>query len=299
MPTSRLIGAHVSASGGIDKAIERAGAIGCNCAQIFSGSPRSWGRAELSKINTDKIDSKKRELHVSSIIIHSLYLLNLASENPELTRKSIEAVVYDLQLDALVKSGGVVVHTGSHQGHGWDNVRERVVKNMAQILEKAPAKDCHFLIENAAGQQGKIGGDLTEIRWMIDQLQDSRLGWCFDTCHAFASGYSLGKDRANITSSANGKNETLRPGSAIDEIEELNLWSDLKCIHVNDSRDPYGSGRDRHENLGEGLIPQADLVYFLNYDQLTNIPLILEVPGLNGTGPDEENINRLKAMVSH
>lgn len=297
MNTTRLIGAHVSAAGGVDKAVERAAGIGCNCVQVFSGSPRSWARSPLENIDINKLSSKQHDLHVSPIITHSLYLINLASDNPELIRKSIAAISYDLRFDALLKGAGVVVHLGSHQGNGWEAVRERVLQNMAAILEQAPAGDCHFLIENAAGQQGKIGGDLTEVRWLLDQLQDERMGWCFDTCHAFASGYCLGPDTSRITTSATGKNETLRSGSAADVISELNLWSDLRCVHINDSRDPFGSGRDRHDNLGEGLIPKEDLAYFLNRPELNDIPLVLEVPGADDKGPDAENVARLKAIV--
>lgn len=293
---NRLIGAHVSASGGIDKAIERAAVIGANCVQVFSGSPRSWGRSDLTNINLKKIDSKQQELHVKPIIIHSLYLLNFASENPELITKTIAAVTYDLTLDSMLKGGGVVVHLGSHQGRGWKETREAVVQRMAKVLEASP-DNCHFLMENAAGQQGKIGDDFEELSWLLDQLQDPRMGWCLDTCHAFASGYSLGRDHSRITAKALGKNEAARAGSAQEVISDLNLWDTLRCVHVNDSRDPFGSGRDRHENLGEGLIPEADLQYFLNVPELSNVPLILEVPGEHNEGPDAANIRRLQALV--
>lgn len=293
---NRLIGAHVSASGGIDKAIERAAVIGANCVQVFSGSPRSWGRSDLANVNLKKIDSKQQELHVKPVVIHSLYLLNFASENPELITKTIAAVTYDLTLDSMLKGGGVVVHLGSHQGRGWKETREAVVQRMAKVLEASP-DNCHFLMENAAGQQGKIGDDFEELRWLLDQLQDSRMGWCLDTCHAFASGYSLGRDHSRITAKALGKNEAARAGSAQEVISDLNLWDTLHCVHVNDSRDPFGSGRDRHENLGEGLIPEADLQYFLNLPELSNVPLILEVPGEHNEGPDAANIHRLQALV--
>lgn len=296
MSDTRLIGAHVSASGGIDKAVERAAAIGANCVQVFSGSPRSWGRSDLASFNVKKIDSKESELHVRPIVIHSLYLLNFASENEELAKKTIAAVTYDLTLDSMLNGGGVVVHLGSHQGRGWKETREHVVRRMAKVLEASPS-GCHFLMENAAGQQGKIGDDLEELRWLLDELKDERMGWCMDTCHTFASGYFLGKDASKITEKAVGKNESIRSGSAAEVIGELQLWETLGCVHVNDSRDPFGSGRDRHENLGEGLIPETDLRYFLNLPELQQVPLILEVPGVDDKGPDAENIRRLQALV--
>jgi deoxyribonuclease-4 len=285
------IGGHVSASGGIDKAVERAHAIGGNCVQVFSGSPRVWKKPELSSIDEKKVFAKQAELGVSPIITHALYLINLASENPELVQKSVNAIAFDLAFDAKLKGAGVVVHLGSHQGRGWDAVKEQVAGKISEILAQSP-KTAHFLIENAAGQDGKLGGDLHEIRWLMDTVKSDQLGWCFDTCHAFASGYSLGSEISTETEC-----KTNRQCSAVAEIERLNLVDSLRCIHVNDSRDPFGSGRDRHANLGDGIIPAADMQYFLTHSLIKDKPMILEVPGIEEEGPDAENINRLKKLV--
>lgn len=300
--TNRKIGAHVSASGGLDKAVERAYAIGANCAQIFSGSPRVWKRTELAKFDTKKMFSKREELNVEPIFTHSLYLINLASENTDLLRKSFEVLQYDLQFDSLIQGSGIVVHLGSHQGRGFEAVREQVAEQIAKLLETTP-EDSTFLIENSAGQNGKLCSDLSEIRWLIDRVDAllsssahgdsgtvpviSRLGWCFDTCHAHAAGYSLGESQGSLISK-----------SAISEITRLKLWEALKCIHVNDSRDDFASGRDRHENLGKGNISQDDLHYFVNFEEVVSIPLILEVPGYEGTGPDAENIEYLRKLCN-
>ncbi len=296
MSTIRKIGGHVSASGGVDKAIERAANIGANCVQIFSGSPRVWQRPNLDAIDADKVFSKQKELSVSPIFTHALYLLNLASDNPELVRKSTEAISFDLRFDAKLRGHGVVVHVGSHQGRGWDAVKEQVAKEIAGMLEKAP-KEAHFLIENAAGQQGKIGGNLEEIRWLFDQVKSDQLEWCLDTCHTFASGYHLGNPDQKPSSKADEAQKNLREGCVLEEIERLDLGKKLKCVHVNDSRDPFGSGRDRHDNIGEGVIPQEDLKFFLHHPLIAQKPLILEVPGVDKEGPDAENIQRLQKLV--
>ncbi len=295
--TNRKIGAHVSASGGLDKAVERAHEIGANCAQIFSGSPRVWKRTDLTKFDPKKMFSKRKELNVEPIFTHSLYLINLASDNPDLLRKSFEVLQYDLQFDSLIGGSGIVVHLGSHQGRGFEIVREQVAEQIAKLLETTPESST-FLIENSAGQNGKLCSDLSEIRWLIDRVEVllsstgsgtipaiSRLGWCFDTCHAHAAGYSLGESQGSLISK-----------SAITEITRLDLWETLRCIHVNDSRDDFDSGRDRHENLGKGNISQVDLAYFVNYIEVVNIPLILEVPGYEGNGPDMENITYLRKV---
>lgn len=299
MTMQRLIGAHVSAAGGHDKAIERAAAIGCNCVQVFSGSPRGWQRPNLDAINTEKLSTKQKELSVKPIFTHALYLINLTADKPEVITKSVESLIKELQFDAWIKGAGVVVHLGSHLGNGWQKVKVELVKRIEQVLEQSPEESC-LLIENSAGQQGKLCSDLSEIRWLLDELEDvgqfvsrGRLSWCFDTCHAWAAGYYLGSQLPKTT---DGKNTLL--GSASLTISELKLWQWLKVVHVNDSRDPFASGRDRHANIGEGTIPHGDLEHFLNLPELQKIPMITEVPGFAGNGPDAENIKRIKKICS-
>lgn len=298
MTTQRLIGAHVSSAGGHDKAIERAATIGCNCAQVFSGSPRGWQRPNLDTIDTEKLSAKQQELSVKPVFTHALYLINLTADKPEVITKSVETLKKELAFDAHIGGAGVVVHLGSHLGNGWQNVKVELVKKIGQVLEQSPEESC-LLIENSAGQQGKLCSDLSEIHWLLDELEkvgrfvsQGRLGWCFDTCHAWAAGYYLGSQPPE---SAESKNIPL--GSAQQIISQLGLWQSLKVIHVNDSRDPFAAGRDRHANIGEGTIPHGDLEYFLNLSELQNIPLITEVPGFEGNGPDAENIARIAKML--
>ncbi len=291
--SERLIGAHVSMVGGVDQALERAKDLGCNTMQVFSGSPRVWARPKLSALDADKITSKSKELGVSPIITHAIYLVNLASPNSELVKKSAKILEYDLQFDSLIKGGGVVVHLGSHLGKGWLAVREQIVRQIKQVLANTPS-DSTFLIENSAGQKGKVGSDLTEIRWLLDQLKSKRVGWCFDTCHAYAAGLGLG---SKVSQPLPKKMADDFDQLAIEEITLLGLWSSLKVVHVNDSRDEFGSGRDRHANLGEGQIPPQDFKYFLNYAKVKKLPLILEVPGFDKNGPDRRNVELLKKMV--
>lgn len=285
-----LIGAHVSIAGGIDLAIDRAAALGCNCAQIFSGSPRVWKRLPLTAIDPEKIYSKQKELSVEPIFTHAIYLANLASDNEVLVRKTIGVLKHDMAFDALVKGSGVIVHLGSHQGRSWEVVREQVAARISEIILESP-KQATFLIENSAGQNGKLSSELEEIRWLFDTVKSPQLGWCFDTCHAFSAGYSLGKKAG-----AEGLKYT-HTETAAEAITRLNLWDQLKCIHVNDSRDAFGSGRDRHANLGQGQIPAEDWQYFLHLPQVQSLPLILEVPGFDNKGPDARNVAILKEWL--
>lgn len=279
----RRIGAHVSAAGGVHLAVERAAAIGCNCVQVFSGSPRVWQKPKLETIDVKKIRTNQDKYNVQPIFTHALYLVNLASDNPDLVKKSIASLRYELQFDGQISGAGVIVHVGSHQGRGFAQTLKQVVENIAQVLDTTPAQST-LLIENAAAHNGKVGGTLAEIAQLLEGLEahggfvsQGRLGWCFDTCHAFAAGVAL--------------------PTAVAQMKELAMLSSLRCIHVNDSRDPFDSGRDRHENLGDGTIPREQLRAFLTQAELRALPLILEVPGLDKKGPDAENVARLKRLV--
>ncbi|MFH2022582.1 MAG: deoxyribonuclease IV [Patescibacteria group bacterium] len=303
----RKIGAHVSTAGGAEQAFARASVIGCNCVQIFSGSPRVWAKKPLAQHDLKEISSESHKYAVSPIYTHAIYLVNLVSDKPDLVKKSIQTLTYDLEFDALIGGGGVIVHLGSHQGRGWLAVRDGLVKLIVELLKSTPVKS-RLLMENSAGQQGKVCSDLTEIRWLLDMVSGvwqaqnfekkhgqikQRLGWCFDTCHAFATGYYLGHKPPKLEGQS-AMFEDRVVGSALQIITKLKLWSSLKMIHVNDSRDLFASGRDRHANLGEGRIDRADFKYFLNQPQVRRIPLVLEVPGEGKKGPNKINVDRLK-----
>ncbi len=290
----RRIGAHVSSAGGFPKAVERAAAIGANCMQVFSSSPRGWANNWERSLDSEKLFSKQKELNVTPIFTHGLYLINLASENQNQLDKSIQALKAELHFDSAVKGSGVIVHLGSHMGSGWVAVKDQLAQSISRILSSTP-EDSTFLIENSAGQNGKVSSNLAEIRWLLDTVDSPRLKWCFDTCHGFAAGYLLGNPAGVETDRHVLFSE--EPKYAATAIEQLDLWKDLRCIHVNDSKQPYNSGKDRHENLLEGEVPQEDFSYFLNLPQVREIPLIMEVPGFKGEGPDAENISRLKSLL--
>lgn len=298
---ARLVGAHVSAAGGVEKAIERVAEIGGNCLQVFSGSPRVWAKKPLDTHSYKQIKVNQDKLGIKTVFTHAIYLTNLASENPELLVKTKESLEYDLKFDAKISGSGVVVHLGSHMGRGWEAVREMVAGEIAELLARADANST-FLIENSAGQNGKLCSLMSEIRWLIDRVgelrgkDDRRLGWCFDTCHAHAAGYLL-SETLPPTQPPQSRNPSL--GRAVDDISKYDLWQSLRCIHVNGSKDPFGAGRDRHANLGEGELTMESISDFLCQPQLTHIPLILEVPGTNDSGPDKENVIRLKNIINH
>lgn len=306
------IGAHVSTAGGFEKAVERAADLGCNALQLFTGSPRVWKSKAASEFDYKGFLEARARLGIERAVIHATYLVNLASDKEELVEKSVAALINDMAVCAGGEFEGVVVHLGSHQGRGYGAVREQLVTQIRRIIDGSP-KGSRFLIENSAGQKGKIASELEEVRDLMEGVGSEGLGLCVDTCHAHAAGYSLGSTKSQVTSSKeipNTKHQVQKGlfGETVDEresfdrvlvegIERLGLWGSLECVHVNESRDPLGSGRDRHENLGEGEIGSQGLKEFLNHEKLADKPLILEVPGFDGKGPDRKNVEILKRLV--
>lgn len=279
-----LIGAHVSTQGGIQNGPKRAKEIGCNAVQIFSGSPQMWPKRPVTDEMVAEFLAESKKHGIEANVIHALYLVNLATEKPDLLEKCTSAIGADLALCAKIRSHGVVVHVGSHQGRGWESVREQVAREIAKLVEHAPDNGI-FLIENAAGQEGKIGSDLREIRWLLDTVKGGeKLGWCIDSCHAYAAGYSFVPMEGEKY--------------LFDTISELNLADALRVVHVNDSRDEYVSHKDRHANLLEGQIGEANLRAFLTNPVFSGKPFILEVPGGEGTGPDKQNVEKLRNLLS-
>jgi deoxyribonuclease-4 len=294
------IGAHVSTAGGVHKAIERVAAIGGNCVQIFTASPRSWRRPDIETFASREIIEKQikkvqKEHNIYPIVTHTMYLVNLASPKVDQLEKSRQVLVFDLEFDARVGGSGVVVHLGSHLGAGWEATREAVVEQIQKILRVTPSEST-LLIENSAGQNGKLCSDLSEIRWLLDQIKSPRLGWCVDTCHAFAAGYGVGEKQPIFTEEQAGaaKPENIRNQTLLAAITENKLWDELKVVHVNGSQDQFASGRDRHANIGQGELSSSDIAYFLNDQRVVTKPMILEVPGFDGNGPDKLNLDLLK-----
>jgi len=265
-------------AGGLVSAAKNMQEMGGNALQIFSGSPRSWARKPLSQVDFSPFLKFCKEQDFGPTFIHALYLVNLASEKPELVQNSINSIIYDLKFSAAIAGAGVVVHLGSHLGKGFASAKQQVVDSVIEILKNTP-ENSTFIIENSAGQNGKIASNFAEIREILDELSQykQRVGWCFDTCHAFANGYKL--------------------DSIDEEIDKYSLWDSLKVIHLNDSRDVFASGRDRHENIGEGAIGKQNMKRFLLDQRYAKYPLILEVPGFDNEGPDKKNIDIVKEMM--
>ncbi len=277
----RRVGAHLSCAGGYTNGLDKANEVGANALQIFSGSPRVWARKPINEAELASFGEVADARDVRPIFVHALYLVNLASDSTESVQKSKNVLIHELKFGAHFNCAGVIVHLGSHQGRGWESSKESLARSIKEIIVAAQSP-VPFLIENSAGQNGKIASDLAEIRWLLDAVNEPTLGWCYDTCHGWAAGYSVLPSL--------GRN-------LFKEIEDLNLWDSLKCVHVNDSRDPFQSGRDRHANMLQGTIPKEEWEVLLNEPHMAALPLITEVPGLDGEGPDKANIDLIRSLL--
>lgn len=276
----RRVGGHVGVAGGLQTAVTNTLAIGANAMQIFAGSPRIWARSPYNPDMANKFRSLVAEHDLSPVYIHALYLTNLASDNPEILSKSKTALIMDMQNSATIASAGVVLHIGSHQGRGWAHDRPQVIAAIEEVLSNTP-ENSYLLLENSAGQKGKIGS-LLELKDILDAIPSPRLKVCLDTAHAFEAGYNF--------TSVDGLERWVK------EIESTIGIAKVELLHLNDSKTPLGSGRDNHQNIGEGYIGDEGLKALINHDKLSHLPLILEVPG-DGTGPDRANIDRVRGLI--
>ncbi len=280
-PPRIAIGAHRSASGGLWRTIERAAEIEAEAVQFFGSSPRAWRPTNHKPEAYERFRTLRAESGIGQAWLHGSYLVSLAARSEEQHEKSIASVVNALSVAARAGADGVVLHSGSHLGRGFEAVLPEVVSALARIFDEAPEGPL-LALENAAGQQGPIGGNFAELGAILDAADSPRLRVCLDTCHTFAAGYDI--------TTPEGMADTL------EEFEREIGLDLLAVIHANDSKQELGSGRDRHENIGDGHIGYEGFRTILAEPAFAGRALLLEVPGIEGDGPDLENVRRLKRL---
>jgi len=273
------LGAHQSIAGGLYKAIERVVKIGGNCLQIFSSSPRGWSFNKLSNEEINKFIIKAEKFLISPIYFHASYLINLADEN-KIGKLSKQSLIHELNLAQKLKIKGSIVHLGSYKNKSQTSKYQILINNIKEILEKTP-KNTLFIIENAGTR--KIGQTLEEISQIFKDINSPRLRLCLDTCHLFSNGYKFETEK--------------ELDNFFEKLEKLNLLDKLEVWHLNDSRDPLNSGKDRHENIGQGKIGLNEFKILLNHPKTNNYPFIIETPGFSQEGPDKKNLDILKSLI--
>ena len=274
-----LFGAHCG--GGIKKAIDRAQEIGADAVQLFVQSPRAWRFPDHDPADLAAFCDRRDEAGLGAVLVHSLYLVNLASPNDDFYGKSVETMRRTMETACAIRADGVVLHVGSHQGAGLDAGMERVAPALEQVLELS-SDTTWLLMENTAGAGGTIGRSVDELEAIFERLgRHPRLGICLDSCHLYASGLDV-TDRDELD-------------RLLEEIDSTFGLERIRALHVNDSKTPLGSNRDRHDNILEGLMGEK-LGVFLAHPAFQGLPAVLEVPGADGHGPNADEIRKLREL---
>ncbi|MBJ7459535.1 MAG: deoxyribonuclease IV [Thermoleophilaceae bacterium] len=269
-----LIGAHVSTSGGLPKAVERGVETESTAIQIFNQSPRMWRPTKYTDDDFAAFRAAMADSPVDAVVIHAIYLINPGSFDPEISAKGLGALTHALQVGDAIGAAGVVLHPGPvMKGQEYEPTVKNIVAMCAAAL--AESSECKLLLENAAGANA-VGGKFEHLADLIEQLDAPRVGVCIDSCHSHAAGYDV--------RSLEAVTETF------DELDRLVGLDKVGALHLNDSRDEFGSHRDRHDNLGEGFIGADGVAAFLSDPRLQDVPALLEVPGQEKDGPSAADV---------
>ncbi|HEU0303307.1 MAG TPA: deoxyribonuclease IV [Gaiellaceae bacterium] len=273
-----LFGAHCG--GGVKGAIDRAVEIGADAVQLFVQSPRAWRFPDHDPAALAAFRERRKETGLGAVFVHALYLLNLASENADFYEKSATTLRATAETASAIGAEGVCFHPGSHLGAGLEGSLERIAAALEPALE-ACSGDTWLLIENTAGAGGTIGRSVEELATVVDRVgRHPRLGLCLDSCHLYASGYDV-TDRDELD-------------RLLEEVDGSIGLDRLRCLHVNDSKTPLGSNRDRHDGVMAGLLGER-LGVLLGHPQLQGLPAIVET-GASGHGPDAADMAAVREL---
>jgi deoxyribonuclease IV len=274
-----LYGAHCS--GGIKGALDRAIEIGADAVQLFAQSPRAWRFPQHAEEDLARFRERRSEAGIRSVLVHALYLCNLATPDEVIYGKSLDTMRATMDAARAIEADGVVFHVGSHLGAGFEAGLERALPALREVLDRS-SDTTWLLLENSAGAGGTIGRSIDELATIVDGLdRHPRLGVCLDSCHLYVSGVDVGEP------------ETV--AATLDEVEERIGLDRLRALHVNDAAAPLGSNRDRHANVLEGELGEQ-LGAFLAHPAVQNLPAVMETPGPDNHGPDAAEVQKLRDL---
>jgi len=274
------IGAHVSTREPLSDCIDRAKSIGCEAMQIFVNAPQRWNPISIDEKEIDKFVEKNKTAKIEPVIIHSIYLINLASSNPFFYEASIKSLIDDMKKAKEIGALGVNFHVGSTKGKTLDEVIDKISLAIKDVLAAVP-EGPFLIIENSAGAGDIIGDKFAELGAIIKAVKSDRLKVTLDTAHAFGSGYNL--------ATKDGLEQTL------EEFDKEIGLDKLVCLHLNDSAVPLGSNRDRHADIGEGYIGLEAFRRIANHPKLKNLFGIIETPGNSGKS-EIDSLQILKSL---
>jgi len=276
-----LIGAHVSPSGGLPKAIERGVERGCQAIQIFNQSPRMWKPTTSRDEDVAAFREAMADSPIDAVLIHAVYLLNCASDDSEIRKKSLTSLTHSLRVGHAIGASAVILHPGSAKtGHVGEAIA-RAGETIAAAL--GDSEGCELHLENTAGAGGTLGRSFDELAALIDAAGGGkRLGVCLDSCHLLASGYDI-RTPEKLSGVLRESTKKLGRGT-------------VRSLHLNDSLTSLGSNRDRHANIGKGELGRKGCGAFLSAPSLQKLPCVLETPGENREGPGKKEIALAKRL---
>jgi len=277
-----LIGAHVSPAGGLYRAIERGTALGARSIQIFNQSPRAWRPTAYTEEDFARFREARAASAIDGVLIHAVYLVNCASEDPDIRAKSIASLTQSLRVGDAIGANAVVLHSGSAKAGPVEPAIARAGEAFAAAL--AESDRCPLHLEDTAGSGGTLGRSFEELAALLAAGGgDPRLGVCLDSCHLLASGY-----------------EIRTPGAlagVIDDFDAAVGIDRLGSLHLNDSQTPLGSNRDRHANIGEGELGIEGARAFVNEPRFAGLCCVLETPGPDRSGPTAEEVALVMGLL--
>jgi deoxyribonuclease IV len=274
-----LFGAHCG--GGIKGALDQAIEIGADAVQLFAQSPRAWRFPEHAEEDLARFRARREEAGIGSVLVHALYLCNLATADETIFGKSVATMRSTVDAACAIGADGVVFHVGSHLGAGFEAGLARCVPALREVLDRC-SETTWLLLENSAGAGGTIGRSVEELELLVDALDGHpRLGVCLDSCHLYVSGIDVGSA------------ETV--AALLDEVDERVGLDRLRALHVNDAAAPLGSNRDRHANVLEGELGER-IGAFLADERAQGLPAVMETPGPLGKGPDRAELQKLRDL---
>ena len=275
------IGRHLSISNGIDKAVEYTPEINANSLQIFTKSPRSWKNKTLSENEIENTKSNLKKYNIKGFVVHSSYLVNLATPKEDLYNKSLNEIINDYRLANKLSADYFVFHPGNYVSSTKDEGIKRIIDGINKIINEVKNPTTKLLIENTAGAGTEIGSTISELAQILDGLNSLKnIGICLDLCHLFAAGYNINTKK--------GIDDLIKEVDNMIGLEKLNL------IHLNDSKFEINTNKDRHEHIGKGKIGIDNFKYIINHKYLKNKLFIIETPPFDGVDKDIQTILKLK-----
>ena len=276
-----LIGAHVSTAGGLVEAHRRGVERGCEAIQVFNQSPRQWRPTRWKPDDVAEFLELMKGGPIKSVTIHAVYLINPATKDAEMRRKSAASLIHALRMGDEIGADGVVVHPGSTVGEPHDESLARVGEMVEHAL--AESDSCRLLLENTAGAGNTLGRSFEELRELIDLSGGAkRIGVCLDSCHMLASGFDI--------------RTADKLKSVLDNCGKLVGMRRLHCLHLNDSQTPLGSNRDRHAPPGDGELGPRGCAAFLSEPRFEKLPALFEGPGMEGKAPAKVDMDRMREL---